>query len=44
MNRDCNAELCPMWDGDTCPCDTYGLDRDNLPRNGTFTRTTDEDE
>jgi hypothetical protein len=26
-----------MWDGDTCPCDTFGLDRDNLPLDGTFT-------
>ena len=20
-----------MWDGERCPCDTFGLDRDNLP-------------
>ncbi len=32
----CDAELCLMWDGETCPCDTFGLDRDNLPTNGTF--------
>ena len=32
----CDAELCPMWDGETCPCDTFDLDRDNLPTNGTF--------
>jgi hypothetical protein len=25
-----------MWDGDGCPCGTFGLDRDNLPDNGTF--------
>lgn len=37
--RDCNAEMCPMWDGDGCPCDTFELDRENLPTNGTFTVT-----
>lgn len=35
MSR-CDAEMCPMWDGATCPCDTFSLDRDNLPVNGTF--------
>ncbi len=33
----CNMEECPMWDGDTCPCDTFGLDKDNPPTRGTFT-------
>lgn len=33
----CNAEMCPMWDGDGCPCDTFGLDRDDLPTRGVFT-------
>lgn len=33
----CNAELCPMWDGDSCPCSTFGLDPEDLPRDGTFT-------
>lgn len=27
MNRDCDAELCPYWDGDTCPCETFGIER-----------------
>lgn len=36
--RDCDQEMCPMWDGDTCPCDTFGLDRGDLPANGIFTR------
>lgn len=31
-----------MWDGDTCPCETFGLDPDNPPRNGTFTVNTGE--
>lgn len=26
-----------MWDGDGCPCDTFDLDRDNLPTDGIFT-------
>ena len=34
---DCRAEMCPMWDGDTCPCETFGLDPDDLPRGGVFT-------
>lgn len=34
---DCDAEFCPMWGGDECLCDVFGFDRDNLPRNGTFT-------
>lgn len=25
-----------MWDGETCPCDTFDLDRDDLPTDGTF--------
>jgi hypothetical protein len=28
-----------MWDGHSCPCDTYGLDRDDLPVGGIFTTT-----
>lgn len=35
MSR-CDAEMCPMWDGERRPCDTFGLDRDNLPVTGTF--------
>lgn len=34
---DCEQEMCPMWDGDTCPCATFDLDPDDLPRDGTFT-------
>lgn len=26
-----------MWGGDTCPCSTYGIDRDDLPADGVFT-------
>jgi hypothetical protein len=33
----CNQEMCPMWDGDNCPCDTFGLSRDSLPTDGVFT-------
>ena len=25
-----------MWDGDTCPCETFGLDPDDLPTDGVF--------
>lgn len=25
-----------MWDGEGCPCDLFGLDRDDLPTDGTF--------
>lgn len=42
MSRDCRAEECPMWDGDTCPCDTFGLDPDDPPTRGVFTVTTDD--
>lgn len=34
---ECRMELCPMWDGEGCPCERFGLDRDDLPRHGTFT-------
>lgn len=34
---DCAAELCPMWDGHGCPCETFGFDRDDLPTDGVFT-------
>jgi hypothetical protein len=29
-------EDCPMWDGDGCPCNTFSLDRDDLPASGVF--------
>lgn len=32
----CDMEDCPMWDGDGCPCNTFDLDRDNLPTSGVF--------
>ena len=44
MSRDCRAEMCPMWDGDTCPCETFELDPDDLPRGGVFTITTSREE
>jgi hypothetical protein len=35
-----------MWDGDSCPCETFGFDKDDLPTDGIYTagkeRTTDE--
>ena len=37
MGDRCNAELCPMWDGDGCPCATFGLDPDDAPTSGIFT-------
>lgn len=36
MSGRCDAEMCPMWDGDGCPCNTFGLDRDDLPTDGVF--------
>lgn len=35
--RGCRAELCPIWDGHTCPCETFGFDPDDLPTDGIFT-------
>ena len=26
-----------MWDGHTCPCDTFGLDKVNPPTDGIYT-------
>lgn len=40
--NDCDQELCPMWDGDTCPCVTFRLDRDDLPTSGVFEVSSDE--
>ena len=42
----CRQELCSMWDGDTCPCETFGFDPDNPPASGVFTTIvhTDQDE
>jgi hypothetical protein len=42
--RRCDQEMCPMWDGDGCPCDTFGLDRDELPAHGVFTVETETDD
>lgn len=33
----CDMEMCPMWDGNGCPCGTFDLDRNNLPNSGVFT-------
>lgn len=41
MNQACGQEMCPMWDGDSCPCDTFGLERSDLPAGGTFTIETE---
>lgn len=40
----CDQEMCPMWDGDTCPCSTYGIDRDDLPTDGIFTTVIPNDD
>lgn len=39
----CEAELCPMWDGHTCPCETFGFDRNNLPTSGVYTAAVEVD-
>lgn len=39
MANRCDQEMCPMWDGDGCPCATFNLDRDDLPTDGVFTVT-----
>lgn len=39
----CEAEMCPMWDGVGCPCEAIGLDKDDLPTDGIFTYSYDED-
>jgi hypothetical protein len=44
MSRDCDQELCPMWDGCGCPCATFGLDRDDLPTSGVFTAGAAEED
>jgi hypothetical protein len=36
MSRGCRAEECPMWDGEGCPCETFGIDPDNIPIDGVF--------
>ena len=36
MDNECKAELCPMWGGDACLCDVFGIDPGNPPCNGTF--------
>jgi len=40
---DCGQEMCPMWDGEGCPCAAFGFDRDNLPTDGVFTIDPEED-
>ena len=42
--RTCDAELCPMWDGDGCPCRAYGLDPNDLPISGIYTITAPSEE
>ncbi|WP_174250009.1 hypothetical protein [Pimelobacter simplex] len=42
MAERCDQEMCPMWDGDGCPCVTFDLDRDDLPMSGFFSVTTEE--
>jgi hypothetical protein len=39
---ECDAEMCPMWDGEGCPCETFGLDKDDLPTDGVFTTEVTE--
>lgn len=38
MSR-CDQEMCPMWDGEGCPCAAFGIDRDDLPTSGVYTTT-----
>ena len=33
MSR-CDQEMCPMWDGEGCPCAAFGIDRDDPPTSG----------
>lgn len=40
--RRCEAEMCPMWDGDGCPCATFGFETDNLPADGVFAIEVDD--
>lgn len=42
-SRDCNQEQCPMWDGHTCPCATFGLDKDDLPTSGVYSVEVPDD-
>lgn len=43
LARDCDQELCPMWDGEGCPCAVFRLDRDHLPERGVFSIEVPED-
>lgn len=31
-----------MWGGEGCPCDRFGLDKDDLPTDGIFTQESHE--
>lgn len=42
MTDRCAMEDCPVWDGHGCPCDLFGLDRDDLPTDGVFNVETTE--
>ncbi len=42
MDRRCEQEMCPMWDGHGCPCVVFGLDPDDLPTNGIFAIEVDD--
>ena len=33
-----------MWDGDSCPCQTYGLDPDDLPTSEIYSITLPPEE
>jgi hypothetical protein len=39
----CEQEMCPMWDGDGCPCAAFDLDPANPPTSGIFTKETPND-
>lgn len=39
----CLAEMCPMWDGYSYPCQTFDIDPENLPANGVFSIEWDEE-
>ncbi len=45
MSHRCAMELWPNWDGDTCPCETFGLEPGVPAPDGTYTieaRTADD--
>lgn len=44
MSTRCEQEMCPMWDGDGCPCARFGFDPEDLPTEGVFTAGPEGDD